>query len=205
MAAKRIIKDALILFLITLIAGAALGVTREVTKPIIDAAKEQKTKEAYQVVFPEAASFEEFKDINNVLKVSKLAIDKQGFGDVAVDNALKAKDASGNTLGYVVTATSNEGYGGAVQIIAGIDQKNAKVKGISFLTLNETAGLGMKAKEPAFMNQFAGKKAVPLTVVKTGNADETQVDAISGATKTSKAVTNALNAAIYFVMNCTEE
>jgi len=204
MDTKRILKDALILCVITLIAGAALGLTHEVTQPIINEAKAEKTRETYRVVFPEAADFVEFTDIDNVLTISKLAIDAQGFGDVSVDNALKAVDANGNVIGYVVTATSNEGYGGAVTIIAGIDKINAKVKGIGFVTLNETAGLGMKAKEPAFMDQFNGKKATVLTVTKSGSANDEQIDAISGATRTSKAVTGALNAAIYFVMHCIE-
>ena len=202
MAVKRIIKDALVLFLITLIAGAALGLTREVTKPIIDAAKEQKTQDAYREVFPEAAEFQQLTQ--NDLDLSNKAIDMMGFGDVQIDNGLRAVDAAGNKLGFVVTATSNEGYGGAVTIIAGIDTVNMQVKGISFLTLNETAGLGMKAKEPAFKDQFPGKTAATLEVVKTGNAGREQVDAISGATRTSKAVTGALNAAIYFATKCVE-
>lgn len=205
MDTKRIMKDALVLCLITLIAGAALGFTHELTQPIIDAARIEKTNETYRMVFPEAYSFEEFDNIDGILEISSLAIANQGFGDVTVDNALKAVDANGNVIGFVVTATSNEGYGGAVQIIAGIDKKNAEVKGIGFLTLNETAGLGMKAKEPAFMNQFPGKKATVLVVTKTGDATDEQVDAISGATRTSKAVTNALNAANYFVMYCIDD
>lgn len=202
MDVKKIVKDALILCLITLIAGMALGVTNEVTKPIIDEARIEKTNELRRTVFPGAAGFEEFADIEGILKLSELAVSYQNFGDVSVDDAVKAVDESGNVIGYVVTATSNEGYGGAVQIIAGIDPVNAKVLGLDFLTLNETAGLGMKAKEPAFLDQFPGKKAAVLHVVKTQTEEPEEVQAITGATKTSKAVTGALNAAVYFATHC---
>lgn len=205
MDVKKIVKDALILCLITLFAGAALGLTNEVTKPIIENARIEKTNEICREVFPAAADFREFNDIEGILRVSQTAVSYQNFGDVSVDNAVKAVDGSGNVIGYVVTATSNEGYGGAVQIIAGIDPVNGRVLGIGFLTLNETAGLGMKAKEPAFLNQFPGKKAVVLRVEKSGTADEQSIQAISGATRTSRAVTGALNAAIYFATHCVEE
>lgn len=199
---KRIIKDALVLFLITLIAGAALGATREVTRPIIDNAQEQKKQAAYKEVFPEA---EEFKQLNaDALDLANKTIAMLDYGDVRIDDGLRALDAQGETLGFVITATSNEGYGGEVTIIAGIDTVNTQVKGISFLTLNETAGLGMKAKEPLFKDQFAGKTATRLEVIKTGGAGREQVDAISGATKTSRAVTGALNAAIYCATKCVE-
>lgn len=204
MDTKRIFKDALVLFAITLIAGLLLGFTNELTSPIIESAAAEKTKETYAVVYPEAASFNEPDNMAELIEISQAAIAYQDFGDVSVDGCLEALDENGNVIGYVVTATSNEGYGGAVTIIAGIDKENAEVKGIGFVTLNETAGLGMKAKEPAFMNQFPGKTATTLSVVKSGSAGDEEVQAISGATRTSKAVTGALNAAIYFVMNCLE-
>ena len=60
----------------------------------------------------------------------------------------------------------------------------------------------MRAKEPQFRDQFSGKDASgDLTLIKTGGANDTQIDAISGASYTSGAVTNALNAAIHFVNN----
>ena len=51
--------------------------------------------------------------------------------------------------GYVVTATDGDGYGGDIQITVGI-QKDGTISGISFLSISETAGLGMNAQKPAF-------------------------------------------------------
>ena len=74
--------------------------------------------------------------------------------------------------------------------------------GIDFLTINETAGLGMKAKEPAFKDQFGNKNPEIFQVTKNGASAEGDIDAISGATFTSNAVTNAVNAARVFAAYC---
>ncbi len=112
----------------------------------------------------------------------------------------EALDASGNQIGYLITSTSAESYGGNVQIAVGITNEG-ELTGIGFLSISETPGLGMNAKEPAFKDQFIGKKAENLEVTKTGASADNQIEAISGATITSKAVTNATDAAIYFVAN----
>ena len=70
------------------------------------------------------------------------------------------------------------------------------------LEASETAGLGAKCKEPEFQAQFdasKGKHGPNMEVVKGGGATETQIDAISGATITSKAITKAVNAGLSFV------
>ena len=75
-----------------------------------------------------------------------------------------------------------------------------KLLGLGFLSISETAGLGMKAKDPEFKNQFTGKDASgEIARIKTGTADDTQFNALSGATYTSSAVGNALNAALKFL------
>ena len=201
---KRIIKDAVILCLITLIAGVALGATHEVTDPLISEQRALKAQNTYKEVFPEAASFSDLAELETEVANSAVLINYTFGEKITVDSALKAYDKDGNLIGLVVNATSKEGYGGAVSISAGIDLATYKVTGVGFLTLNETPGLGMKAKEPEFKNQFPGKKATgdELEVIKTGTANELQVQAISGATKTSRAVTHALNAAIFFATKC---
>lgn len=205
MNVKRILKDALILCLITLIAGLALGGTHEVTEPLILEQRAKAAQETYKEVFPDAASFSDEADLAEEVDFCKTIIGNEFGEKITVDSALKAFDAAGNVIGVVVNATSKEGYGGAVTISAGVDLQTMKVTGVGFLTLNETPGLGMKAKDLLFKDQFPGKKATfDLEVVKTGTANDVQVQAISGATKTSKAVTHALNAAIFFATKCLE-
>jgi electron transport complex protein RnfG len=62
-----------------------------------------------------------------------------------IDNVILAKDSSENELGYIVTVTDNEAYDGSLQMTVGV-KKDGTVTGISFLSLSETPGLGMKAK-----------------------------------------------------------
>lgn len=195
------LKDAIILFVITLISGLCLGAVYEVTKEPIKQAQIAANKAAYREVFPDAADFQAEDALTEAAKSSAEALADKGFGNVLVDDALKAVDASGQTMGYVVNSTSKDGYGGNVSISVGI-QSDGTVLGIAFLSLSETAGLGMNAQNPEFKDQFQGKNAESLTVTKSGSAGDAEIDAMSGATITSNAVTNAVNAALYYVHNC---
>ena len=114
-----------------------------------------------------------------------------------ISEAGLALDASGKTLGYVMTVTTKKGYGGAITMTMGYRLDGA-ITGIAFVTLNETPGFGMKADEAAFKDQFIGKNAFELVYVKTGATEENEIDAISGATVTTKAVTGAVNAGLCF-------
>ena len=193
-------KDAVILCAITLVAGACLGGVYEMTKAPIDAANLAAKEAAYRTVFPDAASFDA-GDLADKIPAANEEIAGLGYGKVSVDQAVSANDASGAAAGYVVTATSNDGFGGAITVSVGI-QSDGTVNGIEFLTLAETAGLGMNAQKPEWKGQFAGKKADVFSVTKDGASSDDQINAISGATITSRAVTNAVNAAVYFVDNC---
>ena len=193
-------KDAVILCAITLVAGACLGGVYEMTKAPIDAANLAAKEAAYRTVFPDAASFDA-GDLADKIPAANEEIAGLGYGKVSVDEAVTANDASGAAAGYVVTATSNDGFGGAITVSVGI-QSDGTVNGIEFLTLAETAGLGMNADKPEWKGQFAGKKAEVFSVTKDGASSDDQINAISGATITSRAVTNAVNVAVYFVDNC---
>lgn len=122
------------------------------------------------------------------------------FGNVGVDSVLIAKDSSGAEAGYVINTHSNDSYGGPVEISVGFNAEGS-ISAIGFLAIDDTPGLGLKAKEPAFKDQYVGKNADALTVTKSGNAGETEINSISGATITSSATTNAVNAALYFLHN----
>ena len=127
-----------------------------------------------------------------------------GYGKVSVDACFEAKDASGNVIGHVINATSSEGYGGDIQISVGVDNDN-RLLGIGFLSISETAGLGMKAKDPEFKDQFAGKDASgEIERIKSGDANDKQFNSLSGATYTSTAVGNALNTALKFLHDYAE-
>lgn len=193
-------KDALILFVITLISGFLLGGAYQITKDPIDKATEAANQAAYKKVFPEAADFTSDERMEAAVEACNTELLSQSFGKVGVDNALKAVDGSGSVLGYVITSHSDDSYSGVVKISVGI-KEDGSINGIEFLEISDTPGLGLKAKEPVFKGQYAGKNTESLTVTKSGNAGDGEIDAISGATITSSAVTNAVNAALYYVHN----
>ena len=198
---KGIIKDAVILFIITVIAGVCLGAVHDITLEPIAKAQEAARTATYQEVYPDAASFAANEELTQAIAASAQDIAAQGFGNVTVDSIEEAKDASGNVIGYLLTSTSAEGYGGSIQIAVGIT-KEGSLTGIGFLSISETAGLGMNAQNPKFKDQFAEKAAQVFEVTKTGATADNQINAITGATVTSSAVTGAVNAAVYFYENC---
>lgn len=191
---KGMIKDALILFAITLIAGLMLGVVNDITKEPI-AQQEQKAKnEACQNVFAAADSFEA-QELADSAQIEQVLTDA-GISGADVDELMAAKDASGALLGYVITVTDHEGYGGDIQFSMGITNEGT-LNGISLLRISETAGLGMRAGE-VLVPQFADKNVSKFTYTKTGATADSEIDAISGATITTNAVVNGVNAGLAY-------
>ena len=188
---KGMIKDALILFAITLIAGLMLGVVNDITKEPI-ARQEQKAKtEACQNVFADAASFEKQE-----MEDATQALADAGLTGADIDELMAAKDASGALLGYVITVTDHEGYGGDIQFSMGVTTDGV-LNGISLLSISETAGLGMRAGE-VLVPQFENKDVDRFTYTKTGSTADSEIDAISGATITTNAVVNGVNAGLVY-------
>lgn len=193
-------KDALILFAITLIAGVALGAVYEVTKePIVQATIAANNK-TYKEVFAEADSFEEDASIADKITECNTALEAEAFGSVGVSKVMTARDAGGSDIGYVINTFSNDSYGGKIEVSVGL-KEDGSVTAVGFLLISDTPGLGLKAKDAAFKDQFNGKQVESLTVVKTGNAGDAEINSISGATITSKATANSVNAALYFLHN----
>ena len=186
---KNMIKDALILFAITLISGLLLGLVYQVTAEPRREQQERKIREACQAVFAQAENFEEISYTANEALARQLAVDGVKIGTV-----YQAFDSAGSPLGYVIETTSGEGYGGNITLYAGITNDGI-VNGVSVLTISETPGLGMRAEE-VLVPQFAEKQAEVFTYTKTGSQSDSEIDAISGATITTKAVTNAVNGAV---------
>ena len=190
---NKILKNTLIVTAITLIAGLGLGLVHEITLNPIAQAQEKAKKEAWQAVFPDA-KLDEFKETDVDQKAAKQAI-----SDLGVNATIDEVCTVGDT-GYVITTTDKDGYGGDIQVSVGI-QSDGTVSGYSVLSISETAGLGMKAKDdPSWGKQFAGKKVESFSVVKdgSGSGDDAKIDAISGATITSKAVTGAMNSCLAY-------
>ncbi len=190
---KTLVKDALILFAITAVAGLLLGAVYAITSGPIEKQQQKQKEAAYKEVFADAQSFDTY-DASDAVSV----LEAGGYSEteVTLEEVMTAKKAD-ETVGYVMTIVDHEGYGGDIELVVGI-QKDGTVNGISFLSISETAGLGMKAKEAEFMDQFAGKQVDAFVYTKTGKTSANEIDALTGATITTSAVTNAVNACICY-------
>ena len=180
---NKIVKNALVLMAFSLVLGFVLGAVYKITEPIIAEATLRKEMEAYKVVFADADTF-------NAVEVDAAAAEKVmadgGFPDV-INKAFEAVDANNNVLGYVVQLTTKDGYAGGIVMVVGIT-KDGVVNGFSVTAHQETSGLGTKAFDAAYADQFKGIPA----------ADVAGVSTISGATLTSTAVKNGINAAVAY-------
>lgn len=192
---NKIIKDALALTLITLVAGVALGGVYEITKDPIAKQEAQAKAEAYEQVFTDAAAFEEVEMDDTLIQTIRDQLDQEGYKAQPIEEVMRAEDQSGETLGYAFTVVTSEGYGGDIQFSMGV-QNDGTLNGISILSIGETAGLGMNADTPAFKDQFVGKQVEKLQYTKNGATQDDEINAISGATVTTNAMTNGVNAGL---------
>ena len=161
----------IVLFAICAVTALLLGLTNEVTKPYITANNEAKTQAAMAEVLP-ADSYEKVTD-------------QYTGGDSMVLNVYKAGDA-----GYVVEVKPATSFSGNLTIMVGVDA-NMACTGISITSTGETSGLGSNASRPSFADQFIGKTGT-VAVTKDGG----DINAITGATITSRGVCEAVNSAI---------
>lgn len=202
---SKIIKNALILMGITLVSGLLLGIVYEVTKEPIEVQSAKAQQEAYQAVFPESKELEPlYEDKGKLEQAAAEALKEAGLSAEKIEDAYRVLGEDGSVLGLVMNVTTTEGYGGDINFSMGI-QKDGTVNGVSILSISETAGLGMKAAEESFYGQFAGKKADAFVYTKDGATEENEIDAISGATITTNAMTNGVNAGICFFQYVEEE
>ena len=178
---NKIVKDALVLMAFSLVLGFVLGGVYKITEPIIAEATLRKEMEAYKVVFENADTFNA-KEVD-----ATIAGTVQGTYPDTIDKVFEAVDANGTCLGYVVQLTTKDGYSGGIVMVVGI-QLDGTVNGFSVTAHSETSGLGTKAFDPSYSDQFKGVAGSSVSGIAT----------ISGATMTSTAVKNGVNAAVAY-------
>lgn len=177
---KSSLKFGIVLLLIAAGCGLGLGYVSEVTKEPIAIQAKKAIDEANKAILPEATEF----------------ADKTGVTLTGTISAVTEGKSGADVKGYTITV-SPKGYAGPVKTMVGITA-DGKVSGIKILEHAETPGLGALAPEPKFSGQYAGKPAKELVVVKAAPSGDNQIEAITGATITSKAVTTGVNEAIKF-------
>lgn len=179
---REILRMVVALFAISLVCSAILGAVNAVTKDKIAEIEAETRAAAMREVLPEAAAFEDVS----------ASLTDEFQAENAVTGIYAATAADGSAAGYAVM-TAPRGFGGEIVMIVGVGA-DGTVTGVVITEMSETAGLGAKADDPAFLSQYAGKSG-SLSVVK-GAAEENQISAITGATVTSRAVTAGVLAAM---------
>ena len=174
---RQILVPALSLFLICLITTALLVGTNFLTKDQIAKQDKEKAENTRKVVLPDAAFFEQ--------------MEVDGVSECCV-----GKDENGEIVGYTFV-TKQKGYSSTITVMTGVS-KDEQVKGVAILSQNETPGLGANAVKDSFQSQY--KQKVPgdgFSVVKNKKAGDGEIEAMTGATVSSKAVTDAVNQALF--------
>lgn len=173
---NNIVKMTLKLFLVTLIAGVLLGGTYVITKdPIADQEAKEATEARQRVL--DADSFEEIPV-------------EQGPDWETISAIYQGLDKDGQVVGYTFALTA-KGFNPGISLTIGIDASGV-ITGVNVGSNSETPGLGAKAGEPDFYEQYQGKSG-DIEVIKSGAPGDNQIAAIAGATITSKGVTSAVN------------
>lgn len=194
MNTKKIVHDAVILTAFTLVLGFLLGLVYEITKKPIADANAAAAQAAYREVFADADSFEALADFDKAAATE--AVVAAGYADT-IDDIQVARDAAGTDIGYVITVTAKDASQATITFSVGI-QMDGTVNGYSITNIAETPGLGMKVEEESFYSQFQGKLVDAFTVVKSAPAADNEIESISGATISSKAIANGVNAALTY-------
>jgi len=176
----KILKLGAVLFAITAVTGLILGGVYTMTLEPISSAKEKEKMAALAETLPEASDFE---------KVGSLQ-------DNSVIKEVNKGSTNGETVGYNITVTP-KGYGGLIEMVVGINDEG-KLISIKILSHTETPGLGAKAADPAFSDQFKQKNVGRIVITKSKPTAENEVQAISGATITSSAVADGVNKALEY-------
>lgn len=175
---KELMKPALILLAICVIAAILLAFVQKITAAPIQEQKDKAELLAMQEILPEATSFEDVQ----VEFTGDIYLAKAGYNNDAV-------------VGYIV-GVAPKGYSGSVYTLVAFDD-NGTIKNIQITEHTETPGLGANATNPSFTSQYS-EKVAPLEVTKTAPAKDNEIMAITSATITSKAVTKGVNEASDF-------
>lgn len=195
---KAIPLPVIVIGIIAIVSGVLLSTVYDITKDKIAEQEIARKAESYELVLPEATQFSSDEALTAAIEALGGETYGTTFGNVTINEAVDGADDSGNLVGTVISVTSKDGYDGAITLSVGI-KTDGTLGGIAFTSINETAGMGMRADEPEFKDQFTGRTAQQFTLNKAGNASsDSEINSVSGASVTSSAVLNAVNAAIDF-------
>ncbi|NCA67527.1 MAG: FMN-binding protein [Clostridia bacterium] len=177
---KDIIKTILVLSIIALIAGGMLGIVSHFTQIDENAAL--------------AAKIEKTGIYTGTTPLERLSVGGDGFSQSYTKGFLKNVFLGDNQ--YIIHCSGEEAYGGSIELLVKIQDK--KITKIAVYYSEETPGVGTKAFADAYLSQFYNKDLTDIQkyIISKKSLEDKEIVAISGATKSSKGVLNAVNVAV---------
>lgn len=170
---KNAVRMILVLVIVGAVSGGVLVCVYNYASPLIEKNEKKALEEAIYKILPQAKSYSEITKDGIVL--------------------YKGVDEKGNVVGYAFKA-KGFGYQGEIEIIAGIDAELKELKGMEVLESTETPGLGAEITNEPFKKQFHGLSVLPnITFTKDKVTQENEIQAITGATISTRAVVEILN------------
>ncbi len=185
----------LVLLLATLFGTALAGIQVKLG-PVIEANKVKETKEKIPALVLGEALAAELAADNQALTIKSRVIEVKKNETTKYYTVYDAWLPDGKMAGHVVKA-DGQGYADKIELLLGFDAQGKSITGLFVLDQKETPGLGAKILEDSWRGQFKEKSTdKALSVVKGGGAKDDQIDAISGATISSRSVTGIVNTTI---------
>ncbi len=171
---KKNLTPVMVLFAVCVAVTAVVAFADFLTADKIEENARESETQTMRELMPEASNFTE--------------------ASTSADKTYIGLDDSGKTVGYVFVTTGTGGYAGDVVVMTAIDADGI-VTGLQIIEDEETQGLGKNAHNEEYREQYVGKDTDAYTVVKGEPSAEGEIQALAGATKTSRAVTEAVNLA----------
>lgn len=185
---QEILKPVAVLFIVGLVVTALLAWVYQLSAPIIQRREAQELALSLKGVLPLADEFSQGK--------SRAEYESEGVSLPENVSMVYHGEANGVPVGVAIVS-SPRGYAGEIVMLVGVSAEGG-VNRISVLRMNETPGLGSRAKEESFLGQFSGLTAADsVQVVKTAAGRRGDIQGVTGATVSSRAVTQGVNDALY--------
>lgn len=174
---KDMIKITFPLVAIFVVAGIIMAITYQHTYPVRYQAEKKEKEEALKEMAPNAT--------DPITPAGTWTADNKPY-------EYYQATSGGKPVAYIAS-TAGKGYSSYIQMLVSLTP-DMKIQDVKILDMNETPGLGDQVLEPSFLDQFKGKSLSQIVLIK-GETKE-NIQAVSGATYSSRGVTNGVKAAV---------
>ena len=184
--------QAWLVLLLSIVFSVSLAAVHLNLSPVIE---ENKTKETMEKI-PVLVTGKDSKENADSMDISSRIVNVDKNGITKSYTVYDARDKAGGTIGHVVKA-KGQGYADKIELLLGLDSAGRTITGLFILDQKETPGLGNRIVDDAWRNQYIGKSSdSALVVIKGKSANKNEIDAVSGATISSRAVTDIVNSTL---------